>query len=72
MKKIALLLAFVFATQLSAAYHVVRHIPIGGTGGWDYLAVDSAARRLYVSSVLIIPCDTSVDSATASFFAGSV
>src|SRR5947207_4363832 len=49
MKKIALLLAFVFATQLSAAYHVVRHIPIGGTGGWDYLAVDSAARRLYIS-----------------------
>jgi DNA-binding beta-propeller fold protein YncE len=49
MKKIALLIAFVFATQLSAAYHVVRHIPIGGTGGWDYPAVDSAARRLYLS-----------------------
>jgi DNA-binding beta-propeller fold protein YncE len=49
MKKIAILLTLVFATQLSAAYHVVRHIPIGGMGGWDYLAVDSAARRLYVS-----------------------
>ncbi len=49
MKKFALLIAFVFATQLSAAYHVVRHIPIGGTGGWDYPAIDSAARRLYVS-----------------------
>src|SRR3984893_5506512 len=49
MKKIAFLVAFVFATQLSAAYHVVRHIPIGGTGGWDYPAVDSSARRLYLS-----------------------
>src|SRR5256712_9691169 len=49
MKKIAALLAFASAAQLNAAYHVVRHIPIGGTGGWDYLTVDSAARRLYVS-----------------------
>jgi DNA-binding beta-propeller fold protein YncE len=49
MKKIALLVAFVFAAPLGAAYHVVRHIPIGGTGGWDYPAIDSAARRLYLS-----------------------
>src|SRR6185295_11136031 len=26
-----------------------RHIPIGGTGGWDYLTVDSASHRLFVS-----------------------
>src|SRR6266849_2657714 len=49
MKKIALVLAIAFAAELHAAYHVVRHIKIGGTGGWDYLTVDSAARRLYVS-----------------------
>ena len=49
MKKLALLLAIASATSLSAAYHVTRHINIGGNGGWDYLAVDSAARRLYVS-----------------------
>jgi len=49
MKKIAFLLALASATQLSAAYHVVRHIAIGGAGGWDYVTVDSAARRLYVS-----------------------
>jgi YVTN family beta-propeller protein len=29
--------------------HVVRSIPLTGDGGWDYLAVDSAARRLYVT-----------------------
>jgi DNA-binding beta-propeller fold protein YncE len=30
-------------------YHVVGDVKIGGDGGWDYLTVDSAARRLYVS-----------------------
>src|SRR5437773_7486155 len=49
MKKFALLLVIASTTQLSAAYHVARHIKIGGTGGWDYLTVDSSARRLYAS-----------------------
>jgi DNA-binding beta-propeller fold protein YncE len=49
MKRMTLLLALALAADLHAAYHVVRHIKIGGTGGWDYLTVDSAARRLYVS-----------------------
>jgi len=30
-------------------YHLVKKIPVGGEGGWDYLTVDAAARRLYVS-----------------------
>src|ERR1700704_651914 len=30
-------------------YHAGPVIPIGGEGGWDYLSVDSAAHRLYVS-----------------------
>ena len=30
-------------------YSVVKKISIPGTGSWDYLAVDEAARRLYVS-----------------------
>lgn len=33
----------------AAGYRVIREIPIGGEGGWDYLAMDPAARRLYVS-----------------------
>ena len=33
----------------ATGYHVVGEIKIGGDGGWDYLTVDSAARRLYVS-----------------------
>ena len=32
-----------------AAYHVVGRIPLSGEGGWDYLIVDTAAHRLYVS-----------------------
>src|SRR5256885_246397 len=36
-------------TAAATGYHVVGEIQIGGEGGWDYLTVDSAARRLYVS-----------------------
>lgn len=42
-------------------YHVVQKIPLGGEGGWDYLTVDSAARRLYVSHathVVVVDLDT--------------
>jgi YVTN family beta-propeller protein len=31
------------------SYHLLKEIPVGGDGGWDYLSVDEAARRLYVS-----------------------
>jgi len=30
-------------------YQLIKEIPIGGEGGWDYLNVDSVAKRLYVS-----------------------
>jgi DNA-binding beta-propeller fold protein YncE len=30
-------------------YHIIKKIPIPGQGGFDYLIVDEAARRLYVS-----------------------
>jgi YVTN family beta-propeller protein len=30
-------------------YTLTQTIPIGGDGGWDYLTMDSAAQRLYVS-----------------------
>jgi YVTN family beta-propeller protein len=31
------------------AYHVIKTIPVGGDGGWDYLTMDAAARRLYIA-----------------------
>jgi YVTN family beta-propeller protein len=33
----------------TTGYHVIKQIKIGGEGGWDYLEIDSEARRLYVS-----------------------
>lgn len=50
MKRNLAILALFFALPAYAAgYHVVRHIAIGGEGGWDYLSVDEKAHRLYVS-----------------------
>ncbi|MEO8294549.1 MAG: YncE family protein [Gemmatimonadota bacterium] len=42
-------LAGAAAAQSDSEYHVLRRVRIGGEGGWDYLAADTAARRLYVS-----------------------
>ena len=42
-------------------YQVIGKIDVGGEGGWDYLTVDSAARRLYVSHathVVVIDIDS--------------
>ena len=39
-------IAAAFAT---AGYHLLRTIPVGGTGGWDYLTVDEPGQRLFVS-----------------------
>src|ERR1700745_4259543 len=56
--------ALVAVAAVSAAatgYHIVGEIQIGGEGGWDYLTVDSAARRLYVSHathVVVVDLDT--------------
>jgi DNA-binding beta-propeller fold protein YncE len=30
------------------SYHIVKTIPVGGAGGWDYISMDSDARRLYI------------------------
>src|SRR2546426_9071751 len=33
----------------ASGYKLVKTIPLGGEGGWDYVYVDSAARRVYIS-----------------------
>lgn len=38
-----------FAVASGPGYQVLKKIPVPGEGGWDYLTVDSAAHRLYVS-----------------------
>jgi len=37
------------AAPQASTYHIVRRIPVGGEGGWDYLRVDPNAHRLYVA-----------------------
>ena len=32
-----------------SGYHLVKTVKLGGTGGWDYLTVDSATHRLFIS-----------------------
>src|SRR5258708_435252 len=42
---------FGIATLLPGAteYKIVARYPVPGTGGWDYVGIDSAARRVYIS-----------------------
>jgi len=59
-KFVAVFAAFA-APALSQDYKMVGSIPIGGAGGWDYLAADSQNRRLYVShgtEVVVIDLDS--------------
>jgi DNA-binding beta-propeller fold protein YncE len=47
--------------QSGTGYKVVDRYVIGGTGGFDYISIDSAARRLYVShstQVEVLDADT--------------
>jgi YVTN family beta-propeller protein len=39
----------IVAASAAAGYHLLRTIPVGGTGGWDYLTVDETGQRLFVS-----------------------
>jgi DNA-binding beta-propeller fold protein YncE len=32
-----------------APYHLIKTIPVGGVGGWDYVSVDPTTHRLYLS-----------------------
>lgn len=41
--------ALVSVCRADELYHFIKGIPVGGDGGWDYLAVDPTAHRLYVS-----------------------
>ena len=49
------------ATTPVKSYHLVKKIILGGEGGWDYLTLDSDARRLYVTHtnrVTVLNVDT--------------
>jgi hypothetical protein len=39
----------VAALQGGSGYHVETRYPVPGNGGWDYVNIDTATRRLYLS-----------------------
>src|ERR1051326_8144310 len=46
--------------RADGSYHLLKEIPVGGEGAWDYLSVDELNRRLYVShatKVVVIDLD---------------
>lgn len=50
--RLAILLILLTGMSISVgaqSYHVVNIYKLGGEGGWDYLTLDSSARRLYIS-----------------------
>jgi DNA-binding beta-propeller fold protein YncE len=49
MKSILAILSFSVLLFPAPSYKVVGRYPVPGVGGWDYITLDSAARRLYVS-----------------------
>jgi YVTN family beta-propeller protein len=54
MAVITIVFAIVFGPAASGAeketsYKLLKRVPIGGEGGWDYLAIDSDANRCYIS-----------------------
>jgi YVTN family beta-propeller protein len=49
------------SAEPETGYHVLKTIKLGGEGGWDYLTLDAAARRLYISRatrVVVLDVDT--------------
>ena len=49
------------ARASASGYRVVKTIPVGGEGQWDYTVVDSDARRVYVTHathVVVLDADT--------------
>src|ERR1700740_2850698 len=33
----------------ASGYHLIKKVKLGGAGGWDYLEVDPATHRLFIS-----------------------
>ena len=41
--------AVIYAAPQASGYHIIKRMPIGGEGGWDYMTVDSDTHRLYIA-----------------------
>lgn len=55
------LIATVVLAAPPSGYHIIKKVVVPGAGGWDYVTVDDAARRVYVShatQVEVLNADT--------------
>ena len=48
MKRSLSVVALTCVAMVAGSYRLLKKYPLPGEGGWDYLTVDAAARRLYV------------------------
>jgi len=56
------LMLTVTPARAAESYHRLKEIAVGGEGGWDYLSIDSANRRLYVThATKVVVIDTLKD-----------
>jgi len=49
------------AAKGKSGYHLIKKVKLGGEGGWDYLTVDAAGRRLFISRgthVMVVDADS--------------
>ena len=54
MKKLLTVVLVAGAAFAAEGYHVLNKIKIGGTGGWDYITVDSNAHRAYATHGTVV------------------
>src|ERR1700733_7880818 len=55
MKKLLIAASLLAITAFAAeGYKVLSKIKIGGTGGWDYVAVDPSTNRVYASHASLV------------------
>jgi DNA-binding beta-propeller fold protein YncE len=53
--------SWVYADEGTKAFHILQQVKLPDEGGWDYLKMDSDARRLYIThetEVLVLDADT--------------
>ncbi len=58
---VGLVLTALGRTTGPSGYHVIKSVPVAGDGFWDYVTVDSAARRVYIShgtKVVVLDADS--------------
>ncbi len=67
-RNFAMLAAFLSLVVMAApaappsGYHIIKKVTAPGTGGWDYVSVDEAGRRVYIAhatQVEVLDADTS-------------